>query len=178
MYQHPCRGLLNAVFYVTGKMFCLRGGKEHRDLKLSQLQRTAGKYTYYENVSKNHNGSFAQLHVQSKVVPLYKNPDLGDRCPVFILDKYISRLPAKAKADDIFWTDSSQPVRKKRKLYLRDTTLTIPQCTRYRHSRKSTVPAIFQMATQNPIVTTSHHQNHLLRQVILLILLCCAQLAK
>ena len=97
------RGLLNAVFYVNGKIFCLRGGKEHRDLKLSQLQRTAGKYTYYENVSKNHNGSFAQLHVQSKVVPLYENPDLGDRCPVFILDKYISRLPAKAKADDIFY---------------------------------------------------------------------------
>ena len=34
--------------------------------------------------------------------------------------------------------DSSQPARKKRKLYLRDTTLTIPQRTRYRHSRQST----------------------------------------
>ena len=29
------RGLQNAVFYVIGKMFCLRGGQEHRALKLS-----------------------------------------------------------------------------------------------------------------------------------------------
>ena len=29
--------LQNAVFYTIGKMFCLRGGQEHRSLKLSQL---------------------------------------------------------------------------------------------------------------------------------------------
>ena len=31
--------LQNAVFYTIGKMLCLRGGVEHRALKLSQLQR-------------------------------------------------------------------------------------------------------------------------------------------
>ena len=31
------RALQNAVLYAVGKMFCLRGGVEHRALKLSQL---------------------------------------------------------------------------------------------------------------------------------------------
>lgn len=97
------RGLLNAAFYVVGKMFCLRGGQEHRFLKLSQIKRTDDKYTYYENVSKNRNGSYKQLHVRSKTVPLYPNPDLGDRCPVLILDKYISKLPQSARDKDIFY---------------------------------------------------------------------------
>ncbi len=79
------RGLLNAAFYTVGKMFCLKGGQEHRFLKLSQIQRTEVKYIYRENVSKNRNGSFKQLHVQKKVVPVYPNPDIGERCPVSIL---------------------------------------------------------------------------------------------
>ena len=97
------RGLLNAAFYTVGKMFCLRGGQDHRFLKLSQLKRSENKFVYYENVSKNRNGSFKQLHVPSKVVPLYSNPDMGERCPVLILDKYISKLPPKIKDDDIFY---------------------------------------------------------------------------
>ena len=47
------KGLQNAVFYAIGKMFCLCGGQKHRALRLSQLQRDADKYVYYENVSKN-----------------------------------------------------------------------------------------------------------------------------
>lgn len=97
------RGLLNAAFYTVGKMFCLRGGQEHRFLKLSQIRRTDDKYVYSENVSKNRNGSFKQLHVQNKVVPLYPNPDIGEHCPVFILDKYISKLPKKLVEQDIFY---------------------------------------------------------------------------
>ena len=97
------KGLLNAVFYTTGKMFCLRGGQEHRFLKLSQIQRSEDKYVYHENVSKNINGSFKQLRVKSKVVPLYANPVLGEQCPVSILDKYISKLPPKAKDQDFFY---------------------------------------------------------------------------
>ena len=31
------KALQNAVFYTVGKMLCLRGGVEHRALKLSQL---------------------------------------------------------------------------------------------------------------------------------------------
>ena len=32
-------GLLYAVFFYNGKNFCLRGGAEHRNLKLSQVKR-------------------------------------------------------------------------------------------------------------------------------------------
>ena len=32
-------GLQNAAFFVVGKIFCLRGGQEHRGLQLSQLKR-------------------------------------------------------------------------------------------------------------------------------------------
>ena len=46
------RGLQNAVFFTIGKHFCLCGGREHRALKLSQLQRDSDKYVYHENVSK------------------------------------------------------------------------------------------------------------------------------
>ena len=97
------KGLQNAVFYTIGKTCCLRGGQEHRALKLSQLQRDGEKYVYYENVSKNRNGSFKQLHIKSKVVPVFPCPEAGERCPVHLLDKYISKLPTAAKEMDLFY---------------------------------------------------------------------------
>ena len=51
-------------------------------LQLSQLKRFEDKYVYYENVSKNRNGSFKQLRVKNKVVPLYPSPEAGKHCPV------------------------------------------------------------------------------------------------
>ena len=33
--------LLHTVFYLNGKNFCLRGGQEHRELKISQLTRVS-----------------------------------------------------------------------------------------------------------------------------------------
>ena len=30
---HTPRALLNAVFYMNGKVLCLRGGQEHKNLK-------------------------------------------------------------------------------------------------------------------------------------------------
>ena len=41
------RGLQNAVFFTIGNLFYLRGRKEHRALKLSQLQQDSDKH---ENV--------------------------------------------------------------------------------------------------------------------------------
>ena len=88
------KSLQNAAFYVVGKMFTLLG-VEHCSLKLSQIKRNTNPdhYVYYENVSKNTNGSFKQIHLKRKVVPIYACPDAGERCPVYILDKYISKLP-------------------------------------------------------------------------------------
>ena len=50
---------------------------------------------YHENTSKNRNGSFKQ--------PIYSCPQAGDRCPVSLLDKYISKLPEEAKEKDLFY---------------------------------------------------------------------------
>ena len=57
-------------------------------------------YVYYENVSKNCNGSFRKLHDKSKVAPLYSVPEVGERCAVKILDKYFGRLPQDALLED------------------------------------------------------------------------------
>lgn len=84
--------LLNAVFYIVGKHFCLHGGQEHRDNKLSQVKKGQDHYVYYENVAKNNNGSFKNLHVKSTIVPVYPVPKAGERCPVHILDNYFSKL--------------------------------------------------------------------------------------
>ena len=97
------KSLQNAAFYVIGKMFTLRGGVEHRSLKLSHIKRNTNPdhYVYYENVSKNMNGSFKQIHLKRKVVPVYACPEVGERCPVYILDKYIGKLPSSAVAKDL-----------------------------------------------------------------------------
>ena len=76
-------------------MFILRGGVEHRNLKLSQLKQNhdPDHYVYQENASKTNSGSFKKLRIKGKVVPIYACPDLGERCPVDILDTYLSKLP-------------------------------------------------------------------------------------
>ena len=92
------KSLLNAVFYCNGKGFCLRGGEEHRGLKLSQLQRLKNpdRYIYTENYSKNRSGTFDQLHIQKKVVPVICTctTTTKSKCHVHILDLYISKLPS------------------------------------------------------------------------------------
>ena len=54
-------------------------------------------------MSKNTNGSFKNLHIKPKIVPLYACPEAGDRCPVTILDKYIDKLPDYAVEQDLFY---------------------------------------------------------------------------
>ena len=105
MGLHTPASLQNAVFYTVGKMFCLRGGQEHRSLRISQFIRLQepDRYVYHENTSKNRNGSFKQLHIKPKIVPLYTVPDAGERCPVNIIDKYIDKLPKDAFKKDLFY---------------------------------------------------------------------------
>ena len=93
------KGLPRAAFYICGKCFCLRGGSEHRNLTLSHFQRLdkPDRYVYQERVSKNKPGGFKQLQMEHKVVSIVANQSAGDRCPVFVLDLYISKLPDKAK---------------------------------------------------------------------------------
>jgi len=103
-YLAVCWGIQNVTFFIAGKMFCLHG-EEHRSLKLSQLKkmRNPDHYLYTENISKNRNGSFKQLHVKSKIVPVFACPAAGERCPFHILDTYISKLPPQAFEKDLFY---------------------------------------------------------------------------
>ena len=102
------KGLLNAVFFLNGKNFALRGGNEHRCLKISQTVRNISfegkvRYTYTENCSKNRAGGFNQLSVPNKVVHQYQDCEAGERCHVNILDKYLSKLPSNVRDKDIFY---------------------------------------------------------------------------
>ena len=99
------KGLLKAVFFHNGKCFCLRGGIEHRNLGLSQLQRFSNpdRYVYKEYASKNRPGGVIQLKMNHKSVTIVANPAAGHHCHVFLLDKYISKLPLNAVKKDLFY---------------------------------------------------------------------------
>ena len=100
--------LLHSVFYT------LRGGEEHCNLKLSQLifktepsendsMQLVRYVTYNEYVSKNRPGGKKQLNLQNKSVCQYMQPSLGNRCHVYLLELYISKLLLKAKQKDLFY---------------------------------------------------------------------------
>ena len=101
------KALLRAVFYYNGKNFCLRGGAEHRGLRISQFSRysePSHHYIYTENSSKNQQGGFAQLRIENKTVPIYySNASAGERCQVQVLDTYLSNLPEEVKEKDFFY---------------------------------------------------------------------------
>ena len=102
------RCLANAIFYGNGKNLCLRGGREHYNLKLSQFQfaseEVEGKMlecvVYTENGSKNRSGSYKDK-AANKVVCHYAEPALKERCYVFLLKKYFSVLPKEVVEDPI-----------------------------------------------------------------------------
>lgn len=104
------QGLLRGFFY-NGKHFCLRGGQEQRNLRLSQFLRETtvvdgkshGCYIYKEFGSKNHQGGFNSLNVKNKVVKQYENTANPERCHVKLLDKYFEVLPREAKDNDAFY---------------------------------------------------------------------------
>ena len=99
------KSLLNAVFYLNGKNFCLRGGEEHRRLTISQIvrQQDPNCYIYTETGSKNRKGTFTEKHVPTKVVPIYESKEARERCHVRVLDVYLSKLPKQAFEKDIFY---------------------------------------------------------------------------
>lgn len=98
-------GLLRAVFYYNGKCLCLRGGQEHRCLKLSQLKwmKSPDRYEYVENSSKNRKGGISELRLEHKNVSSFADTEAGVRCHVFILDLYIQKLPQEAHDKDLFY---------------------------------------------------------------------------
>ena len=92
------------VLFYNVKCFCLRGGIEHRNLRLSQLKRFSNPdlYMYKEYASKNRLGGVVQLKMNHKSVTIVANPAAGHHCHIFLLDKYISKLPLDAVKKDLF----------------------------------------------------------------------------
>uniref|UniRef100_A0A1X7V015 ZMYM2-like/QRICH1 C-terminal domain-containing protein n=1 Tax=Amphimedon queenslandica TaxID=400682 RepID=A0A1X7V015_AMPQE len=107
-------GLLHAVFFYIGKVFCLCGGAEQRNLKPSQFIRHSNpdKYLYVENGSKNRSGGIAQLQVQNKVVEIYAVPENEPRCLFYLLNLYLSKLPPYAFENNVFylWSIKKTPI--------------------------------------------------------------------
>ena len=88
------QSLVRSVFYMNGKNFCLRGGKEHRELKLSQFIRSKDHWKYIENGSKAFRGGVSDLRRENKVVRQYPCPAAGPGCHVHLLDVGTSAPPA------------------------------------------------------------------------------------
>ena len=100
--------LQRAVFFTIGKRFCVRGGEEQRNLGPSQFRRDHNCYVYTEHGSKNRSGGLAQLNVENKCVPCYPVPESGERCAVFLLDKYPNKLPSYAFEKNVFYCRPKQ----------------------------------------------------------------------
>ena len=98
---HNPTALLNAVFYLNGKSFCLRGVSEHYNLRFSQVVRkTNPDNIYVEHGSKNRNGGIEDYKLESKCVTIVSSEEGSDRDHVFILDKYFSKVPAEMIEND------------------------------------------------------------------------------
>ena len=77
--------------------------RRRTQLKVSQLQRLSqpDRYLYHENCSKNRAGTFKQLHLDSKVVPIHCTCSSDQqRCHVHILDFYLSKLSPAVVAEE------------------------------------------------------------------------------
>jgi hypothetical protein len=100
------KGLFNAVFYLNGKNFHLRG-EEHKFLQISQVQyfQDPERYEYVEGGSKNHCGGLQEITScsRNKVVPILANPQAGSRCHVHVLNLYLSKIPPQASQHDFFY---------------------------------------------------------------------------
>ena len=81
----------------------MRGGDEHSKLRLDQMKQEETGYVYYENGSKNRKGTFSGRNVGNKVVKSVAVPEAGERCHVYLLDLYISKLPPDAHKASAFY---------------------------------------------------------------------------
>ena len=67
------------------------------------MKREETGYVYYENGSKNCKGTFSERGVSNKVVKSLAVPEAGERCHVYLLDLYISKLPPDAHKAGAFY---------------------------------------------------------------------------
>ena len=96
------KALLNAIFFMNGKVLCLQGGREQKSLKIAQFMfgSDQGEFVVYtENGSKNHSGTYKEKAGDNKIIKHYANSQLGIRCYVFLLRFYLQKLAPKVLVD-------------------------------------------------------------------------------
>lgn len=97
--------------------FALRGGEEHRNLRLqnaSQLSVRADSdgreyVQYVEDYSKTNQGGLSHLKVTQKVVRAYANLQNSQRCIVSLFKKYVSLCPPASDKDGFYRRELSNP---------------------------------------------------------------------
>ena len=98
--------LLRAVFYYMSRVFFIKGATKHRYLRFSQFKRETNpdRYTYVAAESGPKNKKPHGIQMNSNFSPVYHaNPAAGERCLVYLLDLYISKLPDNAFEEGIFY---------------------------------------------------------------------------
>ena len=106
--------LLNSVFFLSGINLVLRGGEQHRGLKLSQFtfgemqdpddpSSTLAFFRYEEHGSKNRAGGSHQLNLENKCVTQFSKKESPSRCHYSLLQQYFSKLPPEALQKDAFY---------------------------------------------------------------------------
>lgn len=90
--------LINTIFFLAGKYFALRGGKEHRELewqnqiRLEQTQ--SGECLVYSNTfAKNYSGGLKQQGIKPKEVKVFENIENPDRCFIRLFKQYTKLRP-------------------------------------------------------------------------------------
>lgn len=97
-------------FFANGKNLCLRGGREHHALKLSQFEFREDFVLYTENGSKNRSGSYKDKR-ENKVIKHYSDPALKERDYVSLLKFYFSKLPREALSDPAVYSICNQKMK-------------------------------------------------------------------
>ena len=93
--------LVQTVYFLVGKHFCLRGRSEHHNLLWganSQIQLLGmgaqKRIKYVENISKTNGGGLKHAKKETKTGYIF--PTGGDNCPVQIIEFYMSKIPPEA----------------------------------------------------------------------------------
>ena len=89
----------------------------------------------FENGSKNYQGRFSECSKSNKIVRVFAEPE-SDKCPVQILDTYLSKLPENPPAFYLQWLprvpeDTSRPWYKRVRVGINPLKMmaTISECT-------------------------------------------------
>ncbi len=94
--------LVNTLIYLLGIHLALRGGDEHKSLKVGYYSQIKVKYDedqqskyleYRPTSRKNNQGGLKDLCWQDKIVTAYENKQNPQHCVVHIFEKYMGRQP-------------------------------------------------------------------------------------